>query len=74
MRKIMNFMIHLLGGFTEEDKRNAYNRGFYYALKSVECEMRANYGKPPVEWCNNAWKYVNDLIGHYEDRRTSTEP
>lgn len=74
MRKIKNFFIHLLGGHTGEDYRNAFKRGGYYTLLSVECEMRANYGKPPMEWCNNVWKYVNDLIGHYEDRRTSTEP
>ena len=74
MRKIKNFIIHLLGGFTLEECGSAYRRGSYWALKSVEHEMRANYGKPSTEWCNNVWKRVNDLIGHYEDRRTSAEP
>lgn len=74
MRKIMNFIIHLLGGFSEVECRNAYGRGSYWALKGVEHEMRANYGKPSIEWCNNVWKFVNDLIEYYEDRRTSAEP
>lgn len=62
MKKIKNFIIHALGGVTEEEKDLEF---YEMAVKTRQYEMRlcrlyleSMNGKEADEWCRNAYDYV----------------
>jgi hypothetical protein len=66
MKKIKNAIIHLLGGFTEDEAeliiKNVRCNAFYCILwKMEDC-----YGLSAFDWCNNMYRYVKDKCEKYK--------
>lgn len=61
MNKIRKYLIHLLGGVTDEEL-NLYTRytirliGFR-SIDAVLCFMKNRYGMPADEWCKTVYGY-----------------
>lgn len=66
MNKIRKKLIHLLGGYTEQEMRdsnyNATQVGKYRTLIEVQAYMRSINGENAETWCDFAWKYVTRTI------------
>ena len=66
MNKIRKKLIHLLGGYTEQEMRdNSYNsaqNGRYKTLIEVQAYMRSINGEEAETWCDLAWQYVTRKI------------
>ena len=66
MNKIRKKLIHLLGGYTEQEMRESnYDSaqiGRYKALLQVRAYMREINGEDAETWCDLAWKYVTRKI------------
>ena len=66
MNSLRKKLIHLLGGYTEQEMRdNSYNSaqiGRYNALIDVHAYMRSINGEEAETWCDLAWKYVTRKI------------
>lgn len=62
MNKIRKYLVHLLGGVTEEE---CGRKAMYHALASRACilqtlvwEMQRHYGMPADEWIKTAYDYT----------------
>lgn len=66
MNKIRKKLIHLLGGYTEQEMRdNSYNAtqvGKYRTLIEVQAYMRSINGEQSETWCDLAWKHITRKI------------
>ena len=66
MNKIRNKLIHWLGGYTEQEKREgnytAAQMGRYKTLIEIQAYMRSINGEEAETWCDLAWKYVTRKI------------
>ena len=66
MNRLINKLIHLLGGYTEQEMRESnYNSaqiGRYNALVEVQAYMRSINGEDAETWCYLAWQYVTRKI------------
>lgn len=58
MKKIKNCIIHMLGGYTEED----LNEECYYArnleVTNIKKYLELLNGTPADEWCKLVYKYI----------------
>lgn len=72
MKRIIEGIIHLLGGITaEENVNNQFNcheLGSYSTAFRIRQYMRSLNGRPPEEWCRNAYDMVDGLIREMEAR------
>ena len=70
MNKIRKYLIHLLGGVTEEycvRKIDYYTRvERVNAIESVLFIMERCYGMPADEWCKAVYEYTCDRHKHAE--------
>lgn len=66
MNKLQKKLIHLLGGYTEQEKlASCYNTaqmGRYKTLIEVQAYMRSINGEEAETWCDLVWKYVTRKI------------
>jgi hypothetical protein len=66
MNKIRKKLIHLLGGYTEQEMRESnYNSaqiGKYRTLIEVQAYMRSINGEDAETWCDLAWKHITRKI------------
>lgn len=64
MKKLKEKIIDLLGGVTKEKTAQLCNTcvsiGRYSAFKSMEHFMRDINGAEAEEWCDLAWKFVQE--------------
>lgn len=70
VNKIRKYLIHLLGGVTEEE---CGRKAMYHALASRACilqtlvwEMQRHYGMSADEWCKAVYEYTCDRHKHAE--------
>ena len=62
MNKIRKYLIHLLGGVTEEqcDRRVIYRSKMsrFDVIRHIKLKMDGCYGQPAEEWCKNIYEYT----------------
>ena len=62
MSKIRKYLIHLLGGVTEEycDRKALYyhKEARAHAILHLKRTMDGCYGQPAEEWCKNVYEYT----------------
>ena len=62
MNKIKNYLIHLLGGVTEEqcDRRVIYRSKMsrFDVIRHIKLKMDGCYGMPADEWCKSVYEYT----------------
>ena len=66
MNSLRKKLIHLLGGCTEQEKREssytAAQMGRYKTLIEVQAYMRSINGEDAETWCDLAWKHITRKI------------
>ena len=64
MNKIRKYLIHLLGGVTEEELnwsiKYAVRRTGYAAADAMLLYMKTCYGLKPDEWCKKVYDYTRE--------------
>lgn len=64
MKKIKDYLIHLLGGVTKEENwgtlKAAWELGHWYAYSMTYEYMKELYQTPAEEWCRKVWLFVKD--------------
>ena len=62
MNKIRKYLIHLLGGVTEEqcDKRVIFHSKMSQVdvIRHIKWKMDGCYGQPAEEWCKDIYEYT----------------
>ena len=62
VNKIRKYLIHLLGGVTEEEYVNEVQYEFKLAkadeLQNIKWIMESCYGQSAEEWCKNVYEYI----------------
>lgn len=71
MKKIKNYIIHLLGGITEDENEenqvNCHRQGEYIALYKTKIHMEVLNGTPADDWCKEMYSYVSDRMKNLEN-------
>ena len=66
MKKIKNYLIHLLGGQTNEEFVQAYKNGRIDAFTMVQDYLKSLNGLNADEWCNKAWTFVDNSVNNWK--------
>lgn len=66
MRRLKNYIIHLLGGVTDEEQRksngNCVEIGKYIAFTLMQRKMQSQHGMAADEWAKGAYEYVENKL------------
>lgn len=70
MKKIKDFIIRKLGGITRDEnvqnQVNCHTLGSYITAFRIREHMQSLNGRPPEEWCRNAYDMVDGLVRDME--------
>lgn len=70
MESIKNFLIKLLGGYTDcdivDEFYNGHQCGQLYAARRIREQMKDCNGMSAEEWCDFMWFYTDNLVKETE--------
>lgn len=61
-KKIENYIIHLLGGYTVEDLNNANREVYEKTINRILTYMELLNGTPADDWCKLVYKYIKRKV------------
>lgn len=71
MEHIKSYLIHLLGGITEQEHADLSmlnsTRRDLARLHNIKQKADCLYGTPPEEWCRQMYSYITDEIDNMEN-------
>lgn len=71
MKKIRDFIIHLVGGITMDElhgqQTNFHTLGEYMAYYKIKLFMEGMNGTQADEWCQKAYEHVSEQMGRLEE-------
>lgn len=77
MKKIKDFIIRKLGGITHDEnvqnQVNCHALGSYITAFRIREYMQSLNGKPPEEWCRNAYDMVDKLVMDTKAKEVKTK-
>ena len=71
INKIKTKLIHLLGGYTEDEQRengrNSFNDGVYTTYCYMMSFANSLYGLSADDWCKKMYQYIEKGVQHEDD-------
>ena len=67
MERIKSYLIHLLGGITEQEHARLCMLNNLARLHSIKQKADCLYGTPPEEWCRQMYSYITDEIDNLKN-------
>lgn len=66
MERIKSYLIHLLGGITEQEHARLSMLNNLARLHSIKQKADFLYGTPPEVWCRKVYSHITDEIDNME--------